>query len=353
VDTRRSARVAIALLVAGTGLVAFPVAAGGATREPFAAAFGRAHARATPFGAETRPDAFPPRAMTRGAAGRPASGADEFQIFSTYYGPAETASVASTLRSLDHGPEMAGLSVYVAAPGEVREACGAGVIACYVPSESKMVVSGVDRPVAGVPRAFAIAHEYGHHIANSEAAGTFPAIEAGTIRWATYERVCQLTRAHRLFPGEQGVHYWRDPEEAFAESYAHLSDPAARVTWQYTPLLEPTPTSLAKIRADVVDPWTGPITYPWSGSLSGPRPVASRAVRTPLDGPVSASLQASPGAALGLVLRDSGGGRVFARATTNPTGEASLTYSNCGHDSLRLEVHAQTPTPFQASITRP
>ena len=243
-----------------------------------------------------------------------------------------------------------------------------------------MVVSGVDRPVDGVPRDFAIAHEYGHHIANTRDGGALPAIEAGTVRWATYERVCQLTRRGRLFPGNQGAHYWQDPEEAFAQSYAHLSLPAARVSWQYTPLLRPTAVSLAKIHADVAHPLTDPVDESWAGSVAAPAPraaasagvrsgpvgiaaghavgdppgVASHLVRTPLDGPVTVSLQAAEGAGLALTVRDPVNGRVLARTATGPDGGARMAYSNCGHAALRLEVRATSgPADFQAAIARP
>jgi hypothetical protein len=243
-----------------------------------------------------------------------------------------------------------------------------------------MVVSGVDRPVDGVPRDFAIAHEYGHHIANTRPGAALPAIEAGTPRWATYERVCQLARRGRLFPGNQGAHYWQDPEEAFAQSYAWLNRPGDRVSWQYTPLLRPTTTALEKIHADVAHPLAGPVELSWRGSLSTPpapppasagvragalalgpgTPVGgsswvdSHLIRTPLDGPVSISLQATAGARVLATLRDPDDGRTLAHAATDAGGSADLTYSNCGHDALRLEVRAASgPADFQAAIARP
>jgi hypothetical protein len=399
VGTWRSARVVAVLFALGAVLAAPLPVADAATRKSLAEALGRTAPGIAALGGSARPSAAALEAMTRRAPRSSATVGDQFRLSSSSYGPAEVASVARTVRSLDHGSEMAGLSVYVARPDEVREACGTGVVACYVPSEREMVVSGVDRPVAGVPRDFAIAHEYGHHIANSEAGGAYPAITAGTIRWATYERVCQLTRSGRLFPGNQGAHYWEDPEEAFAQSYAHLADPGARVSWQYTPLLQPTMTSLAKIHADVADPWTGPVTLAWRGSVAAPpaspadttadgrgsttatagRMVADPAgsgsgdysvgsaqvagmppwvdahlVRTPLDGPVTVSLHSPPTAPLDVVLRDSRDGRVLSRAATESNGEASLSYANCGHASLRLEVRSTAAlADFQASISRP
>ena len=379
-DGRNTARLAAALALGAAALAALAPASPAATREPLRDALSVARRFDRAQESSIRPDATALRAMVRRSSRRYASAADEFHISSDAYGPAEVESVAAVLRSLDHGPEMAQLSVFVATPEEVREACGDEVIACYFPLVDEMVVSGVDRPVDGVPRDFAIAHEYGHHIANTRPGAALPAIEAGTPRWATYERVCQLTRRGRLFPGNQGAHYWQDPEEAFAQSYARLTRPSDRVSWQYTPLLRPTATALAKVHADVAHPWTGPVGSSWRGSLAGhpataasatgvsagpvgigaghvvgaPSSVASRAIPTPLDGPVSVSLQAPAGARLVATLRDPTDGRPLARAATDPSGSTDLSFSNCGHAALRLEVRATSgPADFQAAIARP
>ncbi len=284
------------------------------------------------------------------------------------------------MAGLDHGPEIDQLSVYLANPVELASICGAHVVACYEPSQMEMVISGLDRAAAGVPRDFAIAHEYGHHIANTQHGDLRPPLEAGTIRWATYERVCQLTRAHKLFPGNQGRHYWQDPEEAFAESYAHLADPSARVSWQYTPLLRPTRASLAKLQADISRPWQGPTAIAWNGSVSEPTPgppprrirgahgtglagavavaprpgTDSKVIATPLDGNVSASVQAPAEANLAIVLRDAADDRVLARSSSGVGGVASVSYANCGHDALRLEVRTLHGSgSFQATVLRP
>lgn len=388
---RNTTRLAAALALLGLILTLPASLSSAATRRPLRDVLATATVPAWPVDSAARPRPAALRAMVRGSARRYASAGAGFQLLSDHYGAAQVESVAATLRSLDHGPELSQLVVYVATPAEIREACGATVVACYVPDEGKMVVSGVDRPIAGVPRDFAIAHEYGHHIVNTRQGSTLPALEGGTSRWATYERVCQLTRSGRLFPGDQGAHYWENPEEAFAQSYADLNRPNAAVSWQYTPLLQPTIASLAKIHADVNRPWSGPTTFSWDGSVSAaPEPVAtgksgplpggdraaatvdggaaigpgravgdlawvdSRLLRTPLDGPVSVSLQAPPGAALALVLRDPAAGRVLSRASTDSSGAAALTYPNCGHAALRLEVRAtQADATFHTTISRP
>lgn len=345
---------ALAAVLLPVALGALAPGAGAATREPLSASL---HPRPTlAFGygeAHVRPDAGALRAMARASAQRFAAAAGEFQVSSSEYGPAAIDSIAATLRSLDHGPEMSTLGVYVATPAEIRESCGATVVACYVPGDSEMVVSGVDRPVAGIPRAFAIAHEYGHHVANSQTGDTPSALAAGTIRWATYERVCQLTRSKRLHPGDQGAHYWQDPEEAFAQSYAELNRPGARVAWDYTPLLQPSSASLARLHADVSRPWRGPVTKTWSAAPAPGSP-AVRTIRTPLDGRVSVSIESARGAGLQLILRDPERTHVLAHAATDAGGNATLSYSNCGHDSLSLEARgAAGPSGIRAAITRP
>ncbi|MFN8217041.1 MAG: hypothetical protein U0R71_10660 [Solirubrobacterales bacterium] len=353
--------------------------ASAATREPIALINGghRGSPGAQPAARLPRP-AIVRRLASRGAG---SAGADQgpLAVSSSVYGPEQEAAVGAALAGLDHGPEIAQLSVYLASPEELAATCGAVVVACYSPDEDRMVVSGAGQASAGVPRAFAIAHEYGHHIANTQQADLEPPIDAGTIRWATYERVCQLTRRGILFPGDQGAHYWADPGEAFAESYAHLADPQARVAWQYAPQLRPTRASLAKLQADISAPWSGPISISWSGSVPAPPPApprrqslgagtglssaiavspapgtAARLVRTPLDGTVAVSVRATAGGELDVILRDAAGGRVLRRAVAGAEGAGTLSYPNCGHDSLWLEVRSGGGDGgFEATISTP
>ena len=84
--------------------------------------------------------------------------------------------------------------------------------------------------------------------------------------------------------------------------------------------------------------------------------VASRAIPTPLDGPVSVSAASHAALAPACVatLRDPSDDRLLAHAATDPTGSADLGFSNCGHAALRLEVRATSgPADFQAAIARP
>gem|GEM_PF-1924120 len=381
---RTALRLGAALGLVALALVGSAPASRAATREPLRDALARAlgvaqrPARAVDSAPSPRPAAL--RSMLRESADRYASAGDGMRVYSDAYGAAELEPVAATLRSLDHGPELAELSVFVATPEQVGELCGEEALACYFGAVEEMVVSGVDAPVDGVSREFAIAHEYGHHIANSQGGGTLPAIEAGTLRWATYERVCQLTRHGRLSQGDSGARYWQDPEEAFAQAYAVLNRPADRVPWDYTPLLQPSAAALAKIHADVSRPWTGPVRSRWEGPLSSPPGdragaagrrsgaigvgaghavgdppwLAVRHLRTPLDGAVSVSVRAAEGSSVAVTLRDRDRGRVLARVATGPEGSAEISYANCGADALRVEVRAlDGPAAFEAELTRP
>lgn len=368
-------RFAQALAASAIVLLALAGVASAATRETLLALNGEAARAFAPI----RLPRHGPAGSVESRAGEASSraDADSVDITSDHYGPGTIAAIRADLESLPHGPELARLSVFVATPAEVRSLCGSTVIACYLPDEMRMVVSGSDRRVGGVSRRFAIAHEYGHHIANTQSAEPFAAIDAGTIRWATYERVCQLTRSRRLFPGNQGAHYWQDPEEAFADSYARLGDPGERVSWQYSSLLSPTPEALGKIRADLQRPWTGPVTYRLRGSLAAPSASSApgrngrvglgpaerlggrsseflRYLKTPLDGRVGVTVSAPAGTGVGATLSREAGGATVASAKAGPGGTMTLAYSNCGNEGLWLRVRSTSGAgEFEATVTRP
>lgn len=52
--------------------------------------------------------------------------------------------------------------------------------------------------------------------------------------------------------------------------------------------------------------------------------------------------------------RDRERGRTLARAATGPDGRAEISYSNCGHAALSVEVRAiDGPASFEAELARP
>jgi hypothetical protein len=369
-----AARLILAASVAVLACACGTASAGAATREPIsvleAALNGEAARLPTAADADRRPVALASTATTGVTP----------SVTSVAFGPDQTEAVARVIAGLDHGPELASQHVFVATAEEVASRCGEEVIACYFPATEEMVVAGSGGARGGVPRDFAIAHEYGHAIADSQTSPIGSAMETGTIRWATYERVCQLSRAGLLFPGNQGGHYWQDPEEAFAETYAELAEPAASVPWQFSNFLAPTPASLAKVRADVAHPWNGPTTLSWDDtvgavpapsaprvwgsaragissaeSLGPPSGTVAKTFSAPLDGEVEMSLATGASTPVAVSLVDPTSGRTLVRARTDAAGEATASFQNCGHESLRVEVRdlGSAPVSFAVRFTRP
>jgi hypothetical protein len=250
---------------------------------------------------------------------------------------------------------MNSLSVYVATPQEISRICGAETIGCYLADDDRMVVSGSSAPVAGISRQHAIAHEYGHHIADNRVNGLpWPTLAAGTERWATYEHVCERTEQGALFPGDEGAHYWNNPGEAFAESYATLSAPVAGLGWNYSPLLAPDPTSLSLVSQDVSQPWTGPQTLTWRGRLGPGHRRAVRTVATPLDGKLSAQMFGPDDSNFDLSLSGAERVRNRSRHAVRRRANEQLDGSICGQQTVQIEVRSRRGSGrFAVRIARP
>ena len=189
-----------------------------------------------------------------------------------------------------HGPEVDLLTVQLDTPFELGFDCGFEAQSCYFGGENKIVLSGDDDPAPdSASRDFVLAHEYGHHVAqHRDMPSPFPAaINWGTERWSSVEDVCEGHRAGAFFPGDEGTHYYEDPGEAFAESFAFNRYPEAAVKWAWAPALRPTPASLQALRDDTLRPWLGRHSFTVSGHV--PRDAASsvQEFRTPFDGRVS------------------------------------------------------------------
>ena len=191
---------------------------------------------------------------------------------------ADAQQVADFLGTLAHGEEMELLTVQLDTPSQIEFDCGYGAQACYYGGENKIFLNGDDASAPdGASREFVLAHEYGHHIArHRESPPPFPvALDWGTARWSSYENVCRRSRAGALFPGNEGLHYFRDPGEAFAESYAHMRFPEAEVPWRWVRSLEPDAGAFEAIREDVLHPWPGRTVFKLHGRVP-PRQGAPR-----------------------------------------------------------------------------
>jgi hypothetical protein len=230
--------------------------------------------------------------------------------------PIADQKLVDFLASRVHGAELGDLSVYVGTPEEIRQLCGGhpDVVACYAIEEARMYVPG--ESVRGIPVEYPLTHEYGHHVASWRSNSPWDALDWGGKHWASAERVCANVRRGLLFPGNQGAHYFEDPGEGFADSYAHLHYP--RAPWYYSELMRPDARSLAAVRRDVLRPWTGPRTRTFRGRLGPRREARTVHIKVRLDGDVQLDLAAprgavyevsaeTPGFAAGQRLRDGKG----------------------------------------------
>jgi hypothetical protein len=268
---------------------------------------------------------------------------------------ADPQQIADFLGTLIHGPEMELLTVQLDTPSQVEFDCGYGAQACYYDGEDRIVLSGDDTPAPeGASREFVLAHEYGHHVADHrESPPPFPAaIDWGTPRWSSYEHVCQGSRTGALFPGNEGLHYFRDPGEAFAESFAHLRFPGSDVPWRWVQALAPDHAAFQAIREDTLDPWLGRSVFELRGRIPLRRGAAVRGFRTPLDGTVSLRPAGRPGYDLSLL---NPAGHVLRSSRHDLSFRQRLNFTVCGQPRLRVAIGSpgRAGGSFELQIQRP
>lgn len=269
---------------------------------------------------------------------------------------ADPQAIANFLGRLTHGPEISLLEVQLDTPAEIELDCGYGAQACYYASENRIVVSGSDAAAPdGASRDFVLAHEYGHHVANHrQGPSPFPMpLDWGPPHWASEEGICRLRRTRQVFPGSFGLHYYRDPGEAFAEAYARLHFPDSGLRWRWLSTLEPDAAALEAIRRDVLRPWTGRTVLRLSAQLSpGRRGSVVRTFPTPLDGTVS--LRPADRDRYDVRLVDPAG--LPLRAVSQGLGLGRpLNFTVCGQSRLRVAIQSDRGTggPFELQIQRP
>ncbi|MGH2976427.1 MAG: ImmA/IrrE family metallo-endopeptidase [Solirubrobacterales bacterium] len=271
---------------------------------------------------------------------------------------ADPQQIADFIGTLIHGSEVSLLTVQLDTPSQVEFDCGFGAEACYYSGENLIVISGDDTPdEEGVSREFILAHEYGHHVAqHRQSPAPFPAaIDWGPARWSSYEHVCQLRRAREVFPGDEGTHYFEDPGEAWAESFAHYRFPHAHVKWPWLASMKPDAGAFRAIREDTLHPWMGRTSF----QLAGRVPARSsgttvESFRTPIDGEVSLRPTGADSHRYELSLQSKTGRRLRAfRDRAGPTPQ--LNFTVCGQSRLRAVLSSlrRAGGPFTLQIQRP
>jgi hypothetical protein len=263
--------------------------------------------------------------------------------------------VAAFLGTVAHRDEINLLTVLLVPPAEVAAQCGsAAAQACYYPSLNQMVINGDKSPASdGASWEFVISHEYGHHLANHRDNSPFdsPAIDWGPKNWASYARVCEGVRANRYFPGDEGDHYFQNPGEAFAESFAHNRFPSDPVPWAWPDFPVPEAGAYVAIQRDAVTPWAGASIDKRKGHFPKRRRPRrkSKHFATPRDGDLKITLAGPDRADLSLKLFASDG-RLLGRSDGVGSKE-QVSYRICGERAVDAVVrrHGRRLTRFKVT----
>jgi hypothetical protein len=254
---------------------------------------------------------------------------------------------ATYLGSLVHGPEISHLLLDLLPISSVQSVCGSEALACYDPQRQEIFASPEDQLDAPAAKEI-VTHEYGHHLANSSNDTPWAAIDYGTKRWASYENICAKAAAGTASPGDEGLHYFQNSGEAFAESYRVLNlvkQGATNIGWDLVdPGFYPDATALALLEQDITNPWAGPTESKLHGSF-GTGVVRTFKVQTQLDGTFTARLISPTKAKMRLALYN--GSTLVMRGGT-------IRYQICGQRTLTLKVERLSGRgAFTVAVSKP
>lgn len=314
---------------------------------------------ASPFGAPVRDRIIRPASAARAALlrrlvpGRYFRTQDGTRVFvvlspTYHYNPAAIQSFVDFLAGLDHGGELGELRLVIETPEEIGRDCSTEALACYTAPGDILRVPGEDQ-AGEAPLPYVVAHEYGHHVAWHRSNAPFPAITFGPKRWASHERVCPGVAARRqvFFPGDEGRHYFDNPGEGWAESFAqnfYAENNRPNLPWRYSPLLTPDEASFRAVRADVKHPWR----HRTGRAFKITHRYAVRTLSTPLDGVANIRVRAPRGTRVSA--------RLVAHGRRLPHGRVGQAkgFLVCGPRVVSLRVtRTRGRGPVRVTVLRP
>jgi len=272
----------------------------------------------------------------------------QIQVSDTY--PVDQAlpqDWATYLGTLVHGPELARLTLNLIPLTAVQVLCGSQALACYDPQGEAIYASPEDQ-LDSPPAKEIVTHEYGHHLANNRIDAPWQALDYGTKRWSSYENICAKAAAGTASPGDEGVHYFQNSGEAFAESYRVLNlqkQGQTNISWDIVDSsFFPDATALTLLEEDVTTPWVAPTVSKLHGSF-GTGVVRTFSVQTQLDGSFNAHLVSPTKAKMQLALYN--GSTLVQRA-------ANIRYDICGERTLTLKVERLSGRgAFTVNVSKP
>jgi hypothetical protein len=209
--------------------------------------------------------------------------------------PARPQQWANFLGSLEHGSELAKLTLILAPLREVQGYCGRNAYACYSPEQQTMVAPG-DPPDPTTSVESIVAHEYGHHVATNRTNPPWESVAYGPKRWASYQQVCQQTEAGQYYPGAEDSHYALNPGEGWAESYRVLNERRLGLlesSWDIvTRAFYPDDGAFAAMEQDITSPWRANTVSTASGKFQrNAKATRTSTLATTLDGNVAVTLR--------------------------------------------------------------
>jgi hypothetical protein len=256
--------------------------------------------------------------------------------------PADTATPehwAEFLTHLEHGPELAQLTVYIVTFDEMQSVCSDQALGCYL---ANTLVAPGETEFDTTPEEI-VRHEYGHHIALHRLNPPWAAVDWGPKRWASTMNVCARVSRNELYPGNESTQYRLNPGEAWAETYRILQERKAGDTtgsWQIVDSsLFPNAAALQAAEQDVIHPWAGPTTRTFT-HVFGKKTAKGWWIplSTPLDGDyrLSATVPARGSADVALV--SSNRSTVLRRAQWVGQRSKQAQGTICGQRSLFVRV---------------
>ncbi|MGL6280254.1 MAG: hypothetical protein ACRC50_11955, partial [Gaiella sp.] len=198
--------------------------------------------------------------------------------------------------------------------------------------------------IDGISPEMVAMHEYGHHVATHRLNSPWAAVDWGTKRWATHQRICQREAAGEVYPGDEESYYSLNPGEGFVEAYRVLNevhDGAAGFSWDLVDnLFYPDSQALALVEQDVLAPWTGPKTSTIRARFTETgRRVFSRILDLPLDGTLDITATMPLASGYVATIRTVDGSRTLARARwTSAAPSRELSYLACATRGVELRL---------------